>query len=242
MITSCSNDNKFAKDLGNSMIILMDSGGSLGGMGRRDECGARSPASPGSEEVGDEVLHADGRTHKMLQTMYVAGRGQGWSGARSTTTRTTPPLERSNDRPRGRRKQRGIMTHDISRECFYAPSAKAQFVRLPREDEEAREGDVGRVPIRDEGCGAGGGGRGSSKEGSAWPGPFSRIHHFKALFGRLTLLTPLPQIVKNSCPGSNTIVYNICLLLAHVASSAPGFLTNTFLHETGGYSKHRGCL
>lgn len=47
----------------------------------------------------------------------------------------------------GEEEQREVMTNDISRAYFYAPAMRSVFMRLPQEDEEAREGEVGRLHV-----------------------------------------------------------------------------------------------
>lgn len=47
-----------------------------------------------------------------------------------------------------RQAQRRGMAHDMSRAYFYVPSTWTRFMRLPREGEETRVGDAGRLHLR----------------------------------------------------------------------------------------------
>ena len=39
------------------------------------------------------------------------------------------------------------MVNDVSRAYFYAPATRNLFIELPREDDEAQEGEVGRLNV-----------------------------------------------------------------------------------------------
>ena len=42
---------------------------------------------------------------------------------------------------------RELMINDVSRAYFYAPATRSLFIELPDEDDEAQEGEVGRLNV-----------------------------------------------------------------------------------------------
>lgn len=69
---------------------------------------------------------------------------------------STPPLEAMRlilsdaatiDPEAGEGEQHEIMTNVTCRAYFFAPSARARFMRLPQDDGDAHEGDVGRLHV-----------------------------------------------------------------------------------------------